>query len=368
MIVFPAFSALVSLVCAAAIVRDALRRPRPDKIAWIIAFALFAVAAGAEVAGSLLGWTAALARVYYLTGAVLVVGFLALGELYLLAPKRIAAVAPGAALLITALSATVVWNAKVDQGRLAGDGWEAIQRGPGLVALAAGINGLGTVVIVGGLVHSAWRFKRQGVFRNRMIGCSLIAAGTVVVALGGTLTRFGHREYLYIPMAIGVAVIFAGYLWTRRPDSELDASDAESGLAIAVRPPTAVATGIEPPLAGVNGAAPNGMNGHHSGSGILPVHPAAEAGSSMPGAPLPPGVTFIETAFLPLPHAEIGELCRRWSVPHDPADALTRDDARRLWTLRLNLRPQSRPTLDALPIAIQRQLATLFAEVLMEKR
>ena len=41
------------------------------------------------VIGDTAGWTAPLARLYYLTGAVLVVGYLALGQLYLLFPDRI---------------------------------------------------------------------------------------------------------------------------------------------------------------------------------------------------------------------------------------------------------------------------------------
>ncbi|HET7094917.1 MAG TPA: hypothetical protein VFI22_15605, partial [Thermomicrobiales bacterium] len=83
MIVFPLAAAIIAAACAVMIGRDAARRPKPDKIAWLIAFILFALAAGCEVVGALAGWTPLLARTYYLEGAVLVVGFLALGELYL---------------------------------------------------------------------------------------------------------------------------------------------------------------------------------------------------------------------------------------------------------------------------------------------
>src|SRR5581483_11190616 len=113
--------------------RDAARRPKPDKIAWLIAFALFAVAAACEVAGSLAGWTPLLARVYYLAGAVLVVGYLALGELYLLAPRATRRFGPGVMLLLTALAVTVVLDAPIDAARLSADGWRALQRGPALV-------------------------------------------------------------------------------------------------------------------------------------------------------------------------------------------------------------------------------------------
>ena len=194
MVVFPIIATLISLACAVVVARDAWRRPKPDKVAWAIAFAVFAVAAGAEVAGSLAGWTPLLVRAYYLAGAVLVVGYLALGELYLLAPRRVEAIGPGAALLVTALAVTVVLDAPIDPARLERDGWEAIERGPALIALAASINALGTLILVGGALVSAWRFWRRGIHRQRMIGCLLIAGGTLLVATGGTLTRFGHRE------------------------------------------------------------------------------------------------------------------------------------------------------------------------------
>ncbi|MGH9176455.1 MAG: hypothetical protein ACRD1H_18945, partial [Vicinamibacterales bacterium] len=39
------------------------------------------------------------------------------------------------------------------------------------------------------------------------------------VASGGTLTRLGSHQYLYVAMSLGIALIFTGYLTTRRPDS-----------------------------------------------------------------------------------------------------------------------------------------------------
>src|SRR5215207_8422771 len=177
----------------AVIGRDTLRRPRPDRVVWTIAFAIFAIAAGAEVLGSLSGWTPAIVRVYYLTGAVLVVGYLALGELYLLAGKWIAKFAPGVTLLLTALAITLVVYAPIDETLLAHDGWEAIERNTGLTALALLMNIGGSVVLIGGALWSAWKFSKLGTQRRRMIGCILIALGTFAVASGGTLTRFGQH-------------------------------------------------------------------------------------------------------------------------------------------------------------------------------
>ncbi|MDP9366843.1 MAG: hypothetical protein M3Q03_00970 [Chloroflexota bacterium] len=364
MVAFPAISALISLICALVIARDAMRRPRPDKAAWAIAFAVFAIAAGAEVVGSLAGWTTLLARVYYLTGAVLVVGYLALGELYLLVPRggRFAAIAPGATLLVTAVAAAVVWAAPVDAARLGPDGWEAIERGPGLIALAAGINSLGTAIIVGGLGVSAWRFWRQGIQRNRMIGCLLILVGTLVVAAGGTLTRFGHREYLYIAMAAGVAVIFAGYLQTRRPDT---AGFVATGGARDVAAPGAgewAALVVEPQVAV---SADEDASTGRSGIVPLPIPPARSRRTDGPGvAPADPGIAFLEERFLPLDDLAASEACRVWSVDRPAVDRFDRAEARRVWVLRQRLSSAGQAAFDGHPVPVQLQLAELYHEVL----
>src|SRR5918998_3609284 len=149
-IALPATAALLAGLCAALIGWDSLRRPSPERVTWSVAFLMFTVAAACEVIGSAVGWTPALARVYYLTGAVLVVGVLALGELYLLLPGRMPSVTPGVSLLIVAVAATAVWSAPIDSTRLPVVGWQALERGPFLVALAVTINACGTVVLVGG--------------------------------------------------------------------------------------------------------------------------------------------------------------------------------------------------------------------------
>ncbi|HYO30210.1 MAG TPA: hypothetical protein VER37_06465, partial [Thermomicrobiales bacterium] len=244
MIAFPVVAAVVSLACALLVAADAVRRPKPDKVAWAIAFGLFAVASGAEVVGLLLGWTPLLVRLYYVTGATLVVGFLALGQLYLLAGRRIDRLAPGVALLVTALAATFVLDAPIDRARLATDGWRALEKGPALVALTVSINALGTVVVVGGALWSAWRFHGTGGYRQRMVGCLLIALGTLVVAAGGSLTRLGSPEFLYVAMAAGVALIFAGYLQARRPAAKSAAVGAAT--ATDLRDPKTAGIGADP--------------------------------------------------------------------------------------------------------------------------
>jgi hypothetical protein len=298
------------------IVRDAIAKPRPDKIAWAIAFALFAIAAGSEALGSLREWTPGLVRTYYLTGAVLVVGYLALGQLYLLAGKRIARFAPGVALGVTAFAATLVFGATVDETKLAEHGWEALEKSTTLTITTIFLNAGGTVVIAGGLIYSALKFKRLGIMRNRMIGCLLIAIGTLVVAMGGTATRLGEREYFYVMMTIGVALIFAGYMATRQPD----------GQAFRVR----------------REAAP-----------VLRVRSWSD-----------PALAYIEETLLPLDEAEIVARCQEWSVEPDSSPALRRDEAILAWQLRTRLSPESQVRYDSLGVTARRQIVILHDQVL----
>lgn len=339
MVIFPAVSALISLICAGVMARDAIVKPRPDKVAWAVAFAIFAVAAGSEVLASLTEWSATLARVYYLTGAVLVVGYLALGELYLLAGQRIHKFAPGVTLLVTAIATTVVFEATVDGARLAADGWEALERGAALKALAIGINAGGTVVIVGGLIYSAWRFQRLGIQRNRMIGCLLIALGTLTVAMGGTLTRLGRHEYLYIAMSIGVAIIFAGVLQTRRTTKTGPTADRQR--------PTGVWSAETTPA--TNGYAAGYAKNGHSVAATTQVDPA---------------IAFIESRLRALDADALSEECRVWSVSRVEADAFDRVTARAAWALRTRLSAEAQERFDALPVAVRAQLTELHDEVL----
>lgn len=326
MVVFPVISAVLAALCAIVIGRDALRRPRPDKQAWFIAFVMFALAAGADAYGREIGWSEALARLYYMTGPALVVAFLAIGELYLLFPNRMGRFAPGAAILLTATWITMVLNAPIDSTLLASEGWEAIDRSGALRVMSIAINVIGTLIIVGGLLWSVWRFQRTGSHRNRMIGCLLIVVGTLTVAMGGTLTRFGQYEYLYIAMSVGIALIFGGVLWTRRPYRTVApgvTGDAESALALSATERRLTA---EPQLTDE--------------------------------------LAFLVEKVLAGSADDVRAVCASWSVVPDDEPLMGRRDARQAWRLRKHLPASAQDRFDALPVPERRAVVELAAEVL----
>jgi hypothetical protein len=228
MVVFPLIATLLAGGCCAVVAKDYFARPKPSGVAWVVAFAIFGVAALSEVVGTLVGWTPLLARTYYVLGATLVVGYLALGELYLLMRRERADRAAGVMIVLTALAIALISRAPL-AGDVASEGWHALERGPALTALTIGINTTGTAILVGGLLYSSVSFLRRGIMRNRMIGCFLIAAGALTVATGGTLTRLGSDQYLYIAMSLGIALIFLGYMRARQPDARPVSTPTRAG-------------------------------------------------------------------------------------------------------------------------------------------
>lgn len=355
-IVFPILSSVISLLCGAVLVRDARARPRPDKIVWAIAFLMFALAAGADAAGRSIEWTPWLARLYYATGPALVVMFLAIGELYLLFPRIMARFGVGATVLLSAFWVAMVLSAPIDESRLAADGWEAIERSTLMVVITVLINSIGTTIIVGGTLYSVWRFWRQGIMRNRMIGCSLIALGTITVGAGGTLTRLGHYEYLYIAMSVGAALIFAGVLWTRRPDVVVAKTGATTTASAA---PPAPMVGV-PASNGHVATIPASTHAQPTAT-AAPVSVAEADGTALElGTPL----GYIELCLLPLEAGEIERICAEWSIPVTGGAVLTRDEARQAWRLRSQLSGEGMRRFDQHPVMVRRLVTSLHDEVL----
>jgi hypothetical protein len=163
--------------------------------------------------------------------------------------------------------------------------------------------------------------------RNRMIGCAWILVGTLFVAAGGSLTRLGHYEYLYIAMTIGVAMIFYGVLSTRRPDTR--PAPAQQATDMVARPASAVPTVEAEP------------------------HPDLRE----------PAMAQV-SSLLRLDGAEISRFCAEWSVPADETPVFTRSEARQAWVFRREMPEESQRCFDALPVPVRRQLATLYREVL----
>src|SRR5712692_8273340 len=87
MVFYPLAATLISAAFAITLLSRYRAKHRPYLLAWTIALAVYAVAALTEVVGAAAGWNPLLYRLYYYFGGITVVGVLALGTIYLLAPR-----------------------------------------------------------------------------------------------------------------------------------------------------------------------------------------------------------------------------------------------------------------------------------------
>lgn len=232
-LVLPGAAAGLCLALAWSMLRRFVARRRLHELIWGATFCAFGLAAGAEAYAGIVGWSPALVRLYYLAGASLSVGFLALGTLVLLVPRRLALVALGVVLVQSAFMAFLVLRSPVDPHAAQVAGWSALGRDGSLRALALTINVLGTLIVLLGTFGSAYAQWVSG-NGSRALGVFLIGLGTLTVAAGGSLTRFGHH-LLYGPMVLGLLLIFAGYRRVTSPGGQTSVtsvermSDAEAG-------------------------------------------------------------------------------------------------------------------------------------------
>ena len=138
----------------------------------------------------------------------------ALGELYLLLPVA-CLVTPGISLLIVAVAARGLERAD-PEARLTAVGWQALERGPFLVALAATINAGGDGAcrrcpVLGLDVEGGGRFgSTSGRLRADRSRDGRCRSGQDAVPVW-------EAKYLYLAMVLGIAIIFAGVVLTRQP-------------------------------------------------------------------------------------------------------------------------------------------------------
>jgi hypothetical protein len=191
---------------------------RQHALAWSVALGLYAVGMVALAAGFAFGWSPATYGLYWLSGALLSVAFLATGQLHLIAPGKsalwwtlagLAVVWTGSALLLTPYDSSVLAAAS-DAGSIPA-GRDVFAGGLAYTILRP-ITLVGTVVVLGGCLWSGIRTRRFGVL--------LIALGVAVSATSSTFLRAGLDELVAVALTAGVAIIYAGYLATVRPPRE----------------------------------------------------------------------------------------------------------------------------------------------------
>jgi hypothetical protein len=204
-------SALVSGVFAAVMLQRWARRRRPHQAAWAVGLAMFAIAATAGVLARVDGATETEYRVFYLFGAITNVAWLALGTMYLLAPPAIARSALWVVAFLTVFGALAVFTSPVDLTKAIDTG-RGFESAPLPRILAAVGSGVGSLILIGGALWSAWVFLTRRHEGRRALGNVIIAIGVFIAAAGGTAAFTGASGIVEWTNFVGVSLIFVGFL------------------------------------------------------------------------------------------------------------------------------------------------------------
>ena len=224
MVFYALAATIISAAFAATLWTQYRAKPRPYLLAWSVALAVYAVAALTEVIGAAAGWDPLLYRIYYYFGGIMVVGILALGTIYLLAP-RFGRTALWVLLVSAAVGLAGIVGASLQPGLLDTHQVppvDTIKVEHGVfnviaIAMAAILNSVGSIILVGGAAWSAYGTWVKHGPPSRLTANILIAAGAFIVAGASTLTRLFHAyELFYVGQAIGVLVMFGGFLAAQR--------------------------------------------------------------------------------------------------------------------------------------------------------
>jgi hypothetical protein len=203
-------SVVISTIFAGVMAMRYVRRRRRYQLVWTVGLAMFAIAALSGVLARADGATEAEYRLFYLFGAILNVAWLGLGTVFLLAPS-LARWALGAVVVLTAVATVAVFASPVDLGA-AMDTGKGFDHAP-LPRILAGIgSGVGSLVLIGGALWSAWAFLRRRQDGRRALANVIIAAGVLVAAAGGTAAFTGASGVVEWTNFAGVSLIFIGFL------------------------------------------------------------------------------------------------------------------------------------------------------------
>jgi hypothetical protein len=226
----PLATTLIALVFFASLFRRFRAKGGLHLLWWGIGALTYALGTITESATTLFGWHEPLFRLWYVTGALLGGAPLAQGSVYLhMRPRTANRMTIGLVTVVT-VAAVCVWLSPINYGlveshRLTGKVlvWWWVR------AFSPFINTYAFIFLAGTAAWSAWRYYARRETGGRFIGNVLIAAGALLPGIGGSFTRFGHTEVLYVTEFFGIILMFVGYRFaTQKPPAVPAAAAAAS--------------------------------------------------------------------------------------------------------------------------------------------
>ncbi len=184
---------------------------------WTLGVLFYGLGTLTESIVGLFGWSAFIFKSWYILGALLGGFPLAQGSVYLMFTKKTADIMGGIVVLIILVASVLIILSPinyelVEPTRLTGAvlGWSKIR------LVTPFINIYAFIFLVGGAFYSAYRYSKDRVYRNRFLGNLFIAFGGLLPGIGGSFTKFGYTEVLYVTELAGIVLIYIGYVMIKQ--------------------------------------------------------------------------------------------------------------------------------------------------------
>lgn len=228
----PILTTIVSALFAWQIWKRYQQRGGNHHLWWCAGVIVYGLGTFAEGWMTLFGWSAGMFKFWYVVGALLGGAPLAQGTVWFMVKPRTARWLSVALVAVVAVAAACVIASPIDYSVVdphvpSGSAfeWQWVR------AFSPFINTYAVIFLIGGAIYSAvgWsRTLREGtdnraLARDRMFGNVLIAVGAILPGIGGTATRAGHTEVLYVTEIVGILLIWAGFWLNVRKRQEAPA-------------------------------------------------------------------------------------------------------------------------------------------------
>ena len=179
---------------------------------WTIGVITFGLGTLAESINVLFGWNQINVKYWYIVGALLGGFPLAQGSVYLLMNRKFANITSFLfiSLIVIASASIILTPVSIPDGfeyKLTGSvfTWKWVRY------FSPFINLYSFIFLVGGAIYSAVKYYRMVDKQARFKGNVFIAIGGLLPGIGGTMTRMGHVNVLFVTELIGLVLIYIGY-------------------------------------------------------------------------------------------------------------------------------------------------------------
>jgi hypothetical protein len=209
----PVLSTIISFIFAYNLFLHWRHKPGSSYLFWwCLGVFLFGIGTLTEAYTGLFGWNDFVLKAWYISGALMGGAPLAQGTVYLLIKKKAADIMAIVLVVYTFAASVCIAFSPINQVAnhfsLTGIGtfeWVWVR------VLSPLPNTYALIFLVGGAVWSAVQYARKQGTGKRMWGNIWIAAGALLPGIGGSFTRLGYTEVLFVTEFIGILLIWFGY-------------------------------------------------------------------------------------------------------------------------------------------------------------